>query len=170
MKIAACIVSALCIAGNSSASHAQIPGVIGTWKLNVEASRFPEPAPQMEVRSYRLSDNGVLIGLAVIVDSQGRPYFLQFAAKPDGKDYPEFSAASAANYLSNGTAPPQTYAEIPTSDPNKVKWVDKREGKIVGTGEKWVSADGKRLSFTVDLPNRQGKAVQYLYVYDRTGQ
>jgi hypothetical protein len=123
----------------------------------------------MHVRSYRLTDNGVLIGLAVIVDSQGRPYFLQFAAKPGGKDYPEFSADSAANYLSNGTAPPRTYAEIPTSDPHRVRWVDKRAGQIVGTGEKWVSADGKRLSFTVELTNKQGKAVQYLYVFDRTG-
>jgi hypothetical protein len=123
----------------------------------------------MEVRSYRLADNGVLIGLAVIVDSQGRPYFLQFAAKPDGKDYPEFSADSAANYLSNGKAPSRTYAETPTSDPLKVKWADKREGKIIGSGEKWVSADGKRLSFTVDTKNEQGNAAQYLYVFDRTG-
>ena len=97
MKIAACIVSALCIGGNSGASLAQVPGVIGTWKLNVEASRFPEAVPQVHVRSYRLAENGMLIGLAVFVDSKGRPGFLQFAAKPDGKDYPEFSADSAAS-------------------------------------------------------------------------
>jgi hypothetical protein len=169
MKIAVCIVAALCIVGSSSASRAQLPGVIGTWKLNVGASRFPEPPPQLHVRSYRLADNGVLIGLAVIVDSQGRPYFLQFAAKPDGKDYPEFSAESAANYLSNGTAPPRTYAETTTSDPHKVKWVDKAKGKILSSGEKWVSADGKRLSFTADTKDIHGKAVQYLYVFDRTG-
>jgi len=157
------------MAGSSSASRPQVPAVIGTWKLNVEASRFPEPAPQIHVRSYRLADDGRLIGLAVIVDSQGRPYFLQFAAKPDGRDYPEFSAEGAANYLSNGAAPSRTYAETPTSDPRKVKWVDKREGKIIGSGEKWVSADGKRLSFTVDMRNEQGKSGQYLYVFDRTG-
>jgi hypothetical protein len=169
MKIAACIVSALCIGGNSGASLAQVPGVIGTWKLNVEASRFPEAVPQVHVRSYRLAENGMLIGLAVFVDSKGRPGFLQFAAKPDGKDYPEFSADSAASYLSNGMAPSRTYAETPTSDPNKVKWVDKRDGKIVGSGEKWVSADGKRLSFTVDMKDGPGKTAQYLYVFDRTG-
>ena len=169
MKIAPRIVAALLIACGSSASHAQVPAIIGTWKLNAEASKFPGPPPQTHVRSYRLTDNGVLVGVAVIVDSQGRPSFLQFAAKVDGKDYPEFSTDSAAKYLSDGTAPPRTYAESSTSDPLKVKWVDKAGGKILFSGDKWVSADGKKLSFTVDTKNEQGKDVQYLYVFDRTG-
>lgn len=131
MKTAVRIVFALLIASSWSASRAQLPGIIGTWKLNVEASRFPGPAPQTEVRSYRLAENGVLIGVAVMVDSQGRPNFLQFAAKADGKDYPEFDTKSAAQYLSNGTAPSRTYAETPTSDPRRVKWVDKRAAKCL---------------------------------------
>ena len=169
MRIAALIVTGLLIACSSSVSQAQVPGVIGTWKLNVEASRFPGPAPQTHVRSYRLADDGVLIGVAVIVDAQGRPSFLQFAAKLDGKDYPEFNTESAAKYLSDGTVPPRTYAEILTGDPLKVKWVDKVGGKLLFSGEKWVSIDGKKLSFTVDMKNEQGKDVQYLYVFDRTG-
>ncbi len=36
---------------------------------------------------------------------------------------------SAAKYLSDGTPPPRTYAEIPTADPRKVKWIDKMGGK-----------------------------------------
>jgi hypothetical protein len=168
MKIAAWITGLLIVAV-SSVSHAQVPAVIGTWKLNIEASRFPGPPPQTHVRSYRLSDDGVLIGVAVIVDSEGRPNFLQFAAKPDGKDHPEFSTDSAARYLSDGTTPPRTYAEIPTSDPLKVKWVDKMGGKILFSGEKWVSGDGKKMSFTVDAKDGEGKPIQSLYVFDRTG-
>ena len=169
MKIATLVITGLLIAFGSGVSHAQVPAVLGTWKLNVEASKFPGPAPQTHVRSYRLSDDGVLIGVAVIVDSQGRPSFLQFAARVDGKDYPEFNTESAAKYLSDGTVPPRTYAEIPTGDPLKVKWVDKVGGKLLFSGEKWVSIDGKKLSFTVDTKNEQGKDVQYLYVFDRTG-
>ncbi len=169
MKIATLVITGLLIAFGSGVSHAQVPAVLGTWKLNVEASKFPGPAPQTHVRSYRLSDDGVLIGVAVIVDSQGRPSFLQFAARVDGKDYPEFNTESAAKYLSAGTVPPRTYAEIPTGDPLKVKWVDKVGGKLLFSGEKWVSIDGKKLSFTVDTKNEQGKDVQYLYVFDRTG-
>ena len=104
MKIAAGILTGLCLSCGSWAVHAQVPAVLGTWKFNIKASKFPGPAPQMEIRSYRLTDGGVLIGVAVNIDAQGRPNFLQFAAKPDGKDYPEFDTASAAKYLADGTA------------------------------------------------------------------
>jgi hypothetical protein len=169
MNVATLIVTALLIACGSGAAQAQVPAIIGTWKLNVAASKFPGPPPQTHVRSYRLGENGVLVGVAVIVDAQGRPSFLQFAAKIDGKDYPEFSMDSAAKYLTDGTPPPRTYAEVPTSDPLKVKWVDKAGGKLLFSGEKWVSADGKKLSFTLDTKDEQGKPVQLLYVFDRTG-
>jgi hypothetical protein len=36
-------------------------------------------------------------------------------------------------------------------------------------GEKWVSTDGKKLSFTADTKDQQGKDRQLLYVFDRTG-
>src|SRR5262245_7124739 len=91
MKIAASLVASLIIACSSGVSHAQVPAVLGTWKLNIAASKFPGPPPQTHVRSYRLDKDGVLVGVAVIVDAQGRPNFLQFAAKVDGKDHPEFS-------------------------------------------------------------------------------
>ncbi len=169
MKIAASIIAGLILGCGARASHAQVPAIVGTWKLNVAASKFPQPAPQSEVRSYRLTDAGVLIGVAVNIDAQGRPNFLQFAAKPDGKDHPEFDTRSAAEYLADGKAPVRTYAEIPTADPRKVHWIDKAGGKIISSGEKWVSGDGKQLSFTVDASDPKGNKVQYLYVFDRTG-
>jgi hypothetical protein len=169
VKIATGIIAAVLCSGGSWSTQAQVPAVLGIWKLDVAASRFPEPAPQSEVRSYRLTDGGVLVGVAVNIDAQGRPNFLQFAAKPDGKDYPEFDTRSAAEYLALGKAPFRTYAEIPTTDPRRVHWVDKAGGKIISSGEKWVSKDGKLLSFTVDVTDSQGKKVQFLYVFDRTG-
>jgi hypothetical protein len=169
MKIAAGIIAGLILGCGSWASYAQVPAIIGTWKLNVAASRFPEPAPQAEVRSYRLTDGGVLIGLAVNIDAHGRPNFLQFAARPDGRDYPEFDTRSAAEYLAQGKAPFRTYAEIPSADPLKVHWVDKADGRIISSGDKWVSKDGKLLSFTVDATDPKGNKVQFLYVFDRTG-
>lgn len=169
MKIAAVIISGVLSTCGSWTSHAQVPAILGTWKLNVAASKFPEPAPQSEVRSYRLTQGGVLIGVAVNIDARGRPNFLQFAAKPDGMDYPEFDTRSAAEYLADGKAPARTYAEIPTADPRKVHWVDKAGGKIIASGEKWVSQDGQQLSFTVDATDPQGQKVRFLYVFDRTG-
>jgi hypothetical protein len=169
MKLVVSIIMGVCLICGACASHAQVPFIIGTWKFNVAASKFPGPAPQLEIRRYRLTGDGVLIGVAVVIDAHGRPDFLQFAAKVGGKDYPEFDTQSAAQYLIDRTVPPRTYAEIPTSDPRKVHWVDKAAGKILSSGEKWVSEDGQTMSFTADAKDGQGRNVQYLYVFDRTG-
>ena len=160
--------AALVLACAAFPAHAQVPEIVGTWAFNAEASRTAGPGPQSDIRSYRLTDDGVLIGLAVIVDAQGEPRFLQFAAKPDGGDYPEFSEASAAQYLIDGTLPPRTYSETPIG-PRRVRWVDKHDGAIVAQGEKWVSEDGQTLSFTVEAMDENGEDFEYLYVFDRTG-
>lgn len=148
--------------------HAQVPHIVGTWELNIDKSTIPEPAPQREVRRYLLNEDGVLIGVAVFIDADGNPGFLQFAAKPDGTDYPEFDTWSAAQYLMDGTEPARTYSETPV-DSHTVEWVDKHDGRIIASGRKWVSDDGQTLSFTVRAMDEQGEKVENLYVYDRTG-
>jgi len=153
----------------ASAVRAQVPDIVGTWKFNAAASKLPAGAPpQSDVRRYSLMPDGTLVGLAVIVDAHGVPTFLQFAARPDGKDYPEFDSGTAAQYLKDGSPPPRTYSEKPV-DARTVEWVDKRNGTIVGRGRKWVSADGKTLSFTSEGSGADGRRVEYLFVFDRTG-
>jgi hypothetical protein len=160
------IALALLLTCCSIPAHAQLPHVIGNWKLNAAASRLPGPAPQTHVRRYSLAADGTLIGVAVVVDAQGNPGFLQFAAKPDGKDYPEFDARTAAQYLMDGSAPTATYAETPI-DSHTVEWVDKHEGRVTARGRKWVSADGRTLSFTALVKNERNEEVEFLFVFDR---
>ena len=149
------------------AASAQAPYVVGTWKLNFAASRLPSgPRPQIHVRRYSLAPDGSLVGLAVIVDAAGNPYFLQFAAKADGRDYAEFDSRSLAALQIDGTRPKATYAET-TIDSHTVEWVDKLDGKITAHGKKWVSADGKTLSFTADYTNDRGESQSFLFVFDR---
>jgi hypothetical protein len=147
-------------------AHAQVPHIVGNWRLNVEASRFPGPAPQTHVRRYSLGPDGSLIGLAVIVDADGTPSFLQFAAKPDGKDYPEFDAGSAAQYLLDGSPPPATYAETPI-DSHTVEWTDKYDGQVTFSGRKWVSADGQTMTITAVIKNERNEDIDFLFVFDR---
>ena len=134
----------------SLAVQAQVPHVIGTWTLNADASRLPGPAPLSQVT----------------VDAQGRPSFLQFAARPDGNDYPEFDATTAARYLIDKTPPTRTYSETPI-DSHTVVWADKEDGRVIASGKKWVSTDGQTLSYTIT--KRGGEDVDYLIVFDRTG-
>lgn len=150
-------------------AQAQVPHIVGTWTLNAAESTLPPgPLPQTHVRRYSLADDGTLIGVAVVVDARGVPHFLQFAAKPDGRDYPELDERSAAEYLKDGTKPPRTYAETPI-DSHTVEWVDKAEGKVIAHGRKWVTEDGKQLRFTSEGTDRRGEKLELLYVFDRTG-
>lgn len=161
----------LLCAGGAGVAHAQVPYIEGNWKFNAQASKFTGPAPQTHVRSYRSDANGVLTGMAVLVEANGTPRFLIFSAKPDGKDHPEFDSQAAAHYLADGTRPPRTYSETPTADDHRIKWVDKLGDRVLASGERWVSKDGKTMSFTVDGTDRDGKpAPQQLFVFDRTGE
>ncbi len=165
MRVAA-IVLALVAAGAACPAAAQMPYILGTWKLNIEKSHLPGPPPQTQVRRYSLRDDGTLVGLAVFVAPDGTPDFLQFAAKPDGKDYSEFNSRFLADWQIDGTKSPREYAETPI-DSHTVAWVDKYDGRVVASGKKWVSEDGKTLSFTTTGKNAEGKAVEFLFVFDR---
>lgn len=164
MKLACLLGVALC--GASLSAHAQLPYILGTWKLNVAASHLPGPVPQVHVRRYSLADDGTLIGLAVFVDAKGNPDFLQFAAKADGKDYVEFNSRFLADLQIDDRRPPREYSEE-TIDSHTVKWADKYDGRVVASGKKWVSEDGRTLSFTSNAKNDKGENVVYLYVFDR---
>jgi hypothetical protein len=164
MKTALVLGLALC--GSPLLAHAQLPYILGTWKLNAAASHLPGPPPQVHVRRYSLAPDGTLIGLAVTVDAKGNPDFLQFAAKSDGKDYSEFNSRFLAAWQIGGTKTPREYAEEPI-DSHSVRWMDKYDGKVVASGKKWVSEDGKTLSFTSNGKNAKGEDVVYLFVFDR---
>jgi hypothetical protein len=149
----------------SFAAQAQIPHIVGTWKLNVAESRLPGPAPHVHVRRYSLTEDGTLIGLAVTVDARGVPNFLQFAAKDDGKDYSEYDSFSLARLQIDGSTSRATYAETPV-DSHTVDWVDKLDGRVTASGRKWVSEDGQKLTFTANA-KRNGEDVSFLFVFDR---
>ena len=146
--------------------EAQAPYIVGTWQLNVAASRLPGPPPQMHVRRYSVLDDGTLVGLAVFVDSRGNPGFLQFAAKPDGKDYAEYDSQALAAFQARGVTSRRTYTETPV-DSHAVEWTDKFDGRVIASGKKWVSEDGRTLSFTQRSKSEKGEETEFLYVFDR---
>lgn len=77
---------------------AQVPHILGAWELNPEASQVPGEFPDgfSETRVYSLRDDGYLVGLAITIYPDGGTNFLQFAAKSDGKEYPEYETDTLA--------------------------------------------------------------------------
>ena len=138
-----------------------VPLIVGTWKINFEKSGIRNQPPQVfELRQYRLRDDGFLVGLMISSNAQGRLSFLQFTAKSDGKDYPEYSDNLLADLLATGKPTVRTYAER-IIDEYVTEWIDKANGQITAQGKKTISKDGKTLTITVE-----GTRPQTL-IYDR---
>ena len=134
------------------------PLIVGTWKLNTGQSHLPPiPAGYSEVRQYTMRADGYLVGL--LVTSTPRVYhYLQFTAKSDGKDYPEYSDAVVADMIASGKPTPRSYAER-VIDQYVTEWTDKVDGKVTASGRKTISKDGRTLTITVD-------GAPYVRVYD----
>jgi hypothetical protein len=126
-----------------------VPLIAGTWKLNPEKSTVRVPANRVEIRQYRLRPDGYLVGLLITTDAQGGYHYLQFTAKSDGKDYPEYTEVLLADMIAAGKQTPRTYAET-IVDQYTTDWTDKVDGKVTSHGKKIVSKDGKTLTVTVE--------------------
>lgn len=150
----------------SGAARAQTPHIVGTWRLNSEASELPGPAPQLEVRRYALTEDGFLVGTAVSVNADGNPGFLQFTAKTDGKDYPEYNIGTLSRLQASGEATPLAYSETQL-DEYTIEWFDKRDGRVYASGTRSVSADGQTMTVVAEFSRPDGEVEVVTIIYDR---
>jgi len=131
-------------------SNKAAPMIVGTWKLNTEKSNLPRlSGNQLEIRQYRLRPDGFLVGLLITGNEAQGYHYLQFTARSDGKDYPEYSDQIVADMIASGKQTPRTYAET-AIDEFVTEWVDKAGGRVTAQGKKTVSTDGKTLTITTD--------------------
>jgi hypothetical protein len=142
------LAGAASVVSQAPAPAAPQPPIAGTWKLNPEKSGVRVPPDYIEIRQYRLRTDGYLVGLLFNGDSRGLRY-LQFTARSDGKDYPEYSDQIVADLIAAAKPTPRTYAERKV-DEYTAEWIDKVDGKVTGQGKKIVSKDGRTLTITID--------------------
>ena len=124
------------------------PPIVGVWKLNVEKSSVRIPPDPVEIRQYSMRPDGYLVGLLITGTPQAY-HFLQFVAKSDGKDYPEYSDPIVGDLIAAGKPTPRTYAER-MLDEYTTEWIDKFNGRVTAQGKKTVSKDRKTLTITTD--------------------
>ena len=164
--------SCLLLLGSMS-SQAQVPQVLGIWELNVAASSLPERAfptgLKSERRSYFQRDDGYLSVLAVRVYGNGTPDFIQVMAKSDGKDYPQYQSQPLAELLVNGTVSPFTYSETLAGE-RTAEIIGKRDGQVVNTGTRTISADGRTMTLNVAAVLPGGEELPIVLVFDKRGQ
>jgi hypothetical protein len=114
-------------------AFAQSDPFAGTWKLNVEKSKFdPGPAPKSQMRTWDASGKVSIEG----INAAGKSMTYGYTIKDDGKDYPTMGA------IPNGA---QTVTTKRLSA-NKVEANFTRDGKHAETATFSVSKDGKSLN------------------------
>lgn len=147
---AAVLHMAVAVGATQAPGDRATPLIVGSWKLNSEKSNVPATRRNaFEIRQYRIRPDGYLIGLLYTQDAGGAYHYLQFTAKSDGKDYPEYSDAIVADWIAAGKQTPRTYSET-IVDEYTTDWVDKADGSIISRGKKIISKDGKTLTVTRD--------------------
>ena len=139
----------LALALLGQASTVPQPKIAGVWKLNAEKSNMRVPPGYMEIRQYAMRPDGFLNGLLIQGTPQGPFHYLQFTAKSDGRDYPEYSDPIVADMIAAAKPTTRTYAET-LDDEYTTDWTDKVNGRVTGHGKKTVSKDGSTLTITVD--------------------
>jgi hypothetical protein len=160
-----CVLAIVAIAHLGTFTWAQtsqgnaVPKIVGIWKLNAEKSNLRLPPDSLEIRQYRMRPDGFLVGLLITSNAQGYRY-LQFTAKSDGKDYPEYTDNLLADMIAAGKQTPRTYSEK-IIDEYVTEWTDKADGRITAQGKKVISKDGKTLTVITDSSPAQPR------VYDR---
>lgn len=160
------ISTAVMLAAGIGVVGAQVPHIVGSWELDVDASTYPGPPPRSQVRTYFPLDDGYLLGIAVTVDAQGNASFLQFAARSDGEDYPEYNPFTLAGLQIADERTSATYSETPV-DEYTVSWIDKNNGVAYATGTRRVSEDGNTLTIEFEMTDPDGQLRRFELVFSR---
>ena len=159
VRIAAVAFLCACTLSGRAAAQSKDDPSIGSWKLNVARSTFtPGPPIKGDTRSYEVNDEGWLIVQTETIQPDGRRTGVRFAAKFDGKAYPQIGRF----------APTVTLITYQPVDKRTLKYnqVDSN-GTIVSTNTRIVSADGKTMTIEQKTTDASGRPVVNVELFER---
>lgn len=127
----------------------------GTWKLNVEKSKYsPGPAPKSLQVKVEAAGKGEKVATESVA-ADGSRIATQYTANFDGKDYP-LTGSPAADTVS-----------LKRVDASTTVRTDKKGGKTVQTLTRVVSKDGKTMAVTIKGTNAKGEAVNNSLLFEK---
>jgi len=129
--------------------------VIGTWELNLAKSKFsPGTAPKSETRTYVAAGTEIKAS-SKGVGADGKPTASQWTVAYDGKEHPETGSPDADSLL------------VKRIDSYTTEFTEKKAGKVVTTGTRAISRDGKVMTITTKGTNAKGQTINEVVVYDK---
>jgi len=154
VSIATVLVLALSVVG---LMQAQTDPFLGTWKLNVNKSKFtPGPPRKSETRIVVTGPMGMKVSIKR-VNGDGSTQEFEYTANLDGKSYPIIGQGP---YGANSIA-------VNLTAPNTLQSTLSKDGKVVATGTSVVSNNGMVLTITAKGTDENGKPAESVTVYDK---
>lgn len=137
--------------------QAQGSPLVGTWKLNVEKSKYdPGPAPKSLTRTVEAQGTGVKYTFEG-VSADGTAIAYSFSVQFNGKDNPiKGSMPSGADTIS-----------AKRTDANHYVATLKKGDKVIGTSKVSVSKDGKVTTVDATGTTAAGVKTHDVQVYDK---
>ena len=134
-------------------AQAADPMSAGTWELNVSASKSTDPMPKSIKRTYEVVGSSEKM-TGTIVTADGKTIPINFTATLDGKDNA---------FQSPGV---DTLVLTPV-DALTMNFTTKLAGKVVATGSRVISKDGKVMTLSTKGVNAAGAPMESTMVYDK---
>jgi hypothetical protein len=156
--ITAAVLASLCVLSGTSAAQSKDDPSVGSWKLNVAKSKFtPGPPIKGDTRSYEVADGWIIVTTET-TQPDGNRTGVRFAAKFDGKPYPQIGRFAPTVALI-------TYEPV---DRRTLKYtVRDTAGKVTSTNSRTVSADGKTMTIEQHSTDASGRAVVNVELFER---
>ena len=145
------------VAGAQEVAEVRNEAKFSMWRLNPARSKLNGPPPRTETRVYEDRGDGVFLSTRSGVNARGEPFFSQYAAKVDGKDYPRVVKGSGA----------VSSIALVVIDARSEAWTVKVDGEVTITGTSVVSEDGLTLTTTVRRTDADGRTSATVSVYDK---
>ena len=128
---------------------------LGTWKLNVEKSKYtPGPAPKSATMKIEASGQGET-AITEGVNAEGAATKVEYTAQFDGKDYPLTGSQTADK------------TSLKRIDARTTERTNKKGETVVGTITQVLSEDGKTMTATTTGTNAQGQAMNNVTVWEK---
>ena len=143
------------VSAMAAVTPAKVDPWIGMWDLNPAKSRLrPDVTPRSDTRIFITTHDGERATWHE-VDQKGKAGHTAATYRLDGKDYA----------VTGGDVPETT--AFTRVDSHTLAFVGKENGKVVRTGTRAVSKDGKLLTVTVKGTDAAGKPPEDVWVLDR---
>ncbi len=154
LRARALVIIVIAAAAVESAAQGADP-IIGTWELNVAKSKYTSGrAPKSQTRTYMVAGQ-VIKASSKGVDGSGKPTSASWTVNYDGRYRPQ-TGNPDADTLS-----------LKRVDAFTTEFTQKRTGKVVITGTRTISPDGKVMTITTKGTTAGGQTINDVEVFEK---